>query len=287
MQQMWTQTLVAGANGARARMRVRHADTGLVQVLQGRLRVEGQECFLVLSELADLPERGYAELVLFAQGGVVKGNATCFAAGNGMLRLLPSGPVQVTQRRLFYRVRTDHPVRIEVISAYPQTSSPVWGYTGRLLDLSLGGARLACSLQLVPGSTVRVTIPGTPAGDLRLVGQVLAIAAGLGPEWTAGIQWVRLPLADQERLQETIVAVLSGLWGPAVRQPRKGLDVTGGKVDRARHLVVELAEALFRAQNDPRALYEALRITGLTIEELRDLYRALNAELPGSAAAGS
>lgn len=278
MQQMWTPALFAGAHGARVRMRLRHADTGLVQVLQGRLQVDGPECYLALSDAPDLPERGYAELVLFAQGGVVKGNATCYAAGASLLRLLPSGPVQVTQRRLFYRVRTDHPVRLEVVSNYP-TPGPAWGYPGRLLDLSLGGARLACSVQLVPSSTVRVTIPGTPAGDLRLVGQVRAIAAGSGPEWTAGLQWVRLPSAEMERLQETIVAVLSGLWGPAGR--RRAPDPTGGRVDRARHLVVELAEALFRAQNDPRALYEALRITGLTIEELRDLYHALHAGLPG------
>lgn len=276
MQTVWTYPLLQGANGAHARLKVRDADSGETLSLHGRMRLKDGDCFFVAADADYLPRRGYAELVLYADGGVVKGNAAAFATGPGILRLLPTGSVDLIQRRLFYRVRLDQPLLVQTALHAAQEDLS----DGRLLDLSIGGARIACTADLSPGMLVRVVVPDTPAGELNLLAQVRMVSVNPGSDCIAGVQWVRMTDQTAQRVEEAVLQALTGRWGPGARPVPRCTGPLGSRAELVRRLMEDLAETLLKAQQDNRALYEALRITGMTIEELRALLHIVQTTIP-------
>ncbi len=82
--------------------------------------------------------------------------------------------------------------------------------TGRLVDISRGGASISCALALDPGAEVSVVLPGTggvvAARVVRTEGETIAIAFRQDP----------ISLANIDRALETVVA--ASAHGPAVRQ---------------------------------------------------------------------
>lgn len=273
MQLTWNQIL-SSLDSCYAKVRWKNPSQPDV-VLEGEILVTGEDLhFVASSETAEnVPDRGFAQLLVFTARGVVSGSGLLIRKNPQRFQVFVSGPVTVTQRRTHFRFSVQHPVSLELGAA----GAAAVGAT--LSDLSLGGARIISPTELRPGHVVRVEIPSTPVGSLKLNGRVQRVAALDDKTWSVGVEWKDISTEDREKLKQLLLAVLSKRWP---REGDAGAGSTGDaarrRAERAQELITQVARIVMNSNMKAEDIHEAIRLSTELIDEVNKLIETLRSK---------
>lgn len=203
----WTPEFFQSVKGCGASVKMRTGDQRMVDI-GGSIELMRDDAVLVSEVAFPVSPRGLLRVQINSPLGVVTGMAFVKALTDRTALLIFSGPMERVQRRSSFRVDISRPGLLYVL-AVPTGLTPIQGpYPAEVLDISVGGCKVACRHGLEDGAIVRLAF-AADLGSFELVGQV----RGTAGEGSVGVQWLELPERAAERLRKQVLMQL-GRYAP-------------------------------------------------------------------------
>lgn len=178
----------------------------------GTIDLVRDDAILVAEVPFAVTPRGLLRVQINSPLGVVTGMAFVKALTDRTALLIFSGPMERVQRRSSFRVDLSRPGLVYVL-AVPTGLTPIQGpYPAEVLDISVGGCKVACRHALEDGAIVRLAF-AADLGSFELVGQV----RGTAGEGNVGVQWLELPERAADRLRKQVLMQL-GRYTPEAEE---------------------------------------------------------------------
>lgn len=200
MQLSWLH-LALSLDGCRAELQLL-GDPDNSRAMEGVMRVGGPTLRFVADSPPPpaAPGRCPARLTVYSQRGIATGGGVVAHDGGGSFTVSGNDQVELLQRRAHNRVTLGRPVTVAPADA-GESRAPA-----TLVDVSIGGGRIATDMALVQGDAVQIGLDGA-AGPLRLAARVLRSDPDrAGAPRTAAIQWTGMAQAHREQLRRMVVS---------------------------------------------------------------------------------
>lgn len=198
----WTTEFFQSVKGCSASVKVRTGENRMVDV-GGTIDLVRDDAVLVSEVPFTVTPKGLLRVQINSPQGVVTGMAFVKGLTDRTALLIFSGPMERVQRRSSFRVDISRPGLLYVL-AVPTGLTPIQGpFPAEVLDISVGGCKVACRHRLEDGAIVRLAF-AADLGSFELVGQV----RGAAGDSAVGVQWLELPERAAERLRKQVLMQL-------------------------------------------------------------------------------